>query len=185
MYISPSITIIINLFFHLLWRPLDIDQINIFTNWEIFAGWATIDGKKKSYTLYEKNTNWKKYIGISLLLGNFEPPFNPTLVRSYRSRRLQLRPTLKRCVSDVFFLYNQRLHIPSCVFPEPLAVVSAYAILADSESGVDIDGADWDELPIIISSAKLLIKLLTPDGRRNQHTFKSHKVGRDLVRRGI
>ena len=95
MYIGPSITIIINLFFHLLWRPLDI---NIFTKWEIFAGWATIDGKKKLYTYYEKNINWKKYIGIS----NFEPPFNPTLVRSYRGRRLQLRPALKRCVSDVF-----------------------------------------------------------------------------------
>ena len=117
-----------------------------------------------------------------------EPPFNPTLVRSYRGRRLQLRPALKRCVSDVFFLYNQRLHVPSCMFAEPLAVVSAYAILADSESGVEVDGVDCDEgngLPIIVSPAKLLIKLLTSDGQRNQHTSKSHKVGRDLVRRGI
>ena len=88
----------------------------------------------------------------------------------------------------MMFSYNQRLHVPSCVFAEPLAVVSAYAILADSESGVEVDGVDCDEgngLPIIVSPAKLLIKLLTPYGRRNQHTFESHKVGRDLVRRGI
>ena len=52
------------LFFHLLWRLFDINQIK-------HLRWATIDDKKKSYTLYVKSTNWKKYIG------NFEPPFNP------------------------------------------------------------------------------------------------------------
>ena len=49
---SSSI-IMINLFFHLLWRPLKIKSITT------FSGWATIDGKMKSYTVC-KRTNWKK-----------------------------------------------------------------------------------------------------------------------------
>ena len=62
------------------------------------------------------------------------------------------------------FSYNQRfVHVPSCVFAEPLAVVSAYAILADSESGVEVDGVDCDEgngLPIIVSPAKLFDQIV-------------------------
>lgn len=70
----------------------------------------------------------------------------------YQGLRLQFRPTLRRCVSDDFFQYNQGLHVRSCEYLE--LVVSASAVLADA--GVDVCGADWD----VEAPAKLLIKLL-------------------------
>ena len=55
----------------------------------------------------------------------------------YQGLRLQFRPTLRRCVSDDFFQYNQGLHVRSCEYLE--LVVSASAVLADA--GVDVCGA--------------------------------------------
>ena len=103
--------------------------------------WTTIDGKNESYTL--KKYQLKEYIGNH----------PSTLVRSYyQGLRLQFRPTLRRCVSDDFFQYNQGLHVRSCEYLE--LVVSASAVLADA--GVDVCGADWD----VEAPEKLLMKLL-------------------------